>query len=132
MNAALLSTARSRSLARWAMRLHIGACAIGIGVVATGYVSTALLRGLVHLVGFLIFISASIVFGATIRRIEMSHDDDPTPMWWRSLASCAAVAVSFLLMLGLKAGAAPTLVALGAVALIISALRRPTAVANDA
>jgi hypothetical protein len=60
--------------------------------------------------------------GTTLRRIAELQDADPAPMWRRSLLSTFAVAVSFLVILGPKAGAVSSVVALGAVAVIITAL----------
>jgi len=120
MDAAHISSLEDRSLARSANRLRIAACVIGL--IALAFVPGSQLQGLLHGFGLLMFCYASMTSGTTLRRIAELQDADPAPMWRRSLLSTFAVAVSFLVILGPKAGAVSSVVALGAVAVIITAL----------
>jgi len=59
---------------------------------------------------------------AILGQIARSSSHNLRPKWWLALATCAASAVSFVIALGLKAGAASSVLALGAAGLVIIAL----------
>jgi hypothetical protein len=113
---------RIGSLAWWSVGLIFGACGIAIIAVLGRFVPEPISQTRMHAIAVLILEGCTIGSCAILGRIARSHSHNLRPMWWLALVTCLASAVSFVIALGPRSGAASSVLAVGAAVLVIIAL----------